>query len=92
MAAESVKKAPDTENAVLEMALESIQELGCGVLAAAEALEILKCDKSVDVFFWDVVMPCGMNVQLASGRRAHAPADENIADVRIRRERIDRSA
>ena len=67
-AAEIVLVVEDDEP-VLDMAVESLKELGYGVLVAhdaTEALDILRGDRPIDILFSDVVMPGGMNgVQLA---------------------------
>lgn len=59
----------EDEPAVLEMAVESLRELGYRTLTAArasEALERLQGPDRVDILFSDVVMPGGMNgVQLS---------------------------
>ncbi|MCJ2034261.1 ATP-binding protein [Methylobacterium sp. J-068] len=59
----------EDEAAVLEMAVESLSELGYHTLTAthaAEALERLKGPERIDILFSDVVMPGGMNgIELA---------------------------
>jgi signal transduction histidine kinase len=64
----------EDEAAVLEMAVESLSELGYRTLTAthaAEALERLKGPERIDILFSDVVMPGGMNgVELATHARA----------------------
>ncbi|KQP33691.1 histidine kinase [Methylobacterium sp. Leaf104] len=64
----------EDEAAVLEMAVESLSELGYRTLTAthaAEALERLKGPERIDIMFSDVVMPGGMNgVELATHARA----------------------
>ncbi|KQP89601.1 MASE4 domain-containing protein [Methylobacterium sp. Leaf113] len=63
----------EDEAAVLEMAVESLSELGYRTLTAthaAEALERLKGPERIDILFSDVVMPGGMNgVELATHAR-----------------------
>ena len=64
----------EDEAAVLEMAVESLSELGYRTLTAthaAEALQRLKGPERIDILFSDVVMPGGMNgVELATHARA----------------------
>ena len=66
---------------VLTMAVESLTELGYGVLTAAsgpEALQQIRSDARIDVLFSDVVMPGGMNgVEVAFEARRIRPA-QNI--------------
>ena len=61
--------AVEDEPAVLSAVVETLADLGYGVLTArdaAEALERLRGTERVDILFSDVVMPGGMNgVQLA---------------------------
>jgi PAS domain S-box-containing protein len=60
-----VEDEPD----VLEMATAMVRNLGYGAVVApnaAAALDILRCDRTVDVMFSDVLMPPGINgVELA---------------------------
>jgi len=60
----------EDEPIVLEMAVESLRQLGYEVLTAesgTQALEILKTDKPIDILFSDVVMPGELNgAQLAA--------------------------
>ncbi|MEH3061544.1 MAG: MASE4 domain-containing protein [Methylobacterium radiotolerans] len=71
----------EDEPAVLEMAIESLRELGYRTLTAthaAEALECLRGPGRVDIMFTDVVMPGGMDgVQLAVEARHLRP------DIRV---------
>jgi CheY-like chemotaxis protein len=49
---------------VREMAIESLIELGYGILTAAsgpEALEVIRGGARIDILFSDIVMPGGMN-------------------------------
>ena len=59
----------EDEPAVLAAAVESLTDLGHGVIAArdaTDALERLRSEKRIDALFSDIVMPGGMNgVQLA---------------------------
>jgi PAS domain S-box-containing protein len=59
----------DDDPDILDMATESVRDLGYEALAApdaAAALKILQRDQSVDLLFTDIVMPPGMNgVELA---------------------------
>ncbi|MBL6082691.1 response regulator [Belnapia sp. T18] len=67
----------EDEPAVLDMAVESVRELGYGTLAArdaAEALEHLQSGERIDVLFSDVVMPGGVDgIQLAERARRLRP-------------------
>ncbi|MBL6082849.1 response regulator, partial [Belnapia sp. T18] len=67
----------EDEPAVLDMAVESLRELGYGTLAArdaAEALEHLQSGERIDVLFSDVVMPGGVDgIQLAERARRLRP-------------------
>ncbi|MCJ2018347.1 MASE4 domain-containing protein [Methylobacterium sp. E-065] len=67
----------EDEPAVLEMAVESLGELGYRTLTAtqgAEALERLGGTERIDILFSDVVMPGGMNgVQLSVQARRLRP-------------------
>jgi signal transduction histidine kinase len=67
----------EDEPAVLEMAVESLGELGYRTLTAtraSEALERLSGPERVDILFSDVVMPGGMNgVQLSVEARRLRP-------------------
>lgn len=67
----------EDEPAVLEMAVESLGELGYRTLTATQAslaLERLKSPERVDILFSDIVMPGGMNgVQLAVEARRIRP-------------------
>jgi signal transduction histidine kinase len=67
----------EDEPAVLEMAVESLTELGYRTLTAtqaAEALERLAGSERIDILFSDVVMPGGMNgVQLSVEARHLRP-------------------
>ncbi|WP_375464090.1 MASE4 domain-containing protein [uncultured Methylobacterium sp.] len=67
----------EDEPAVLDMAVESLGELGYRTLTAthaAEALDRLKGSERVDILFSDVVMPGGMNgVQLSVEARRIRP-------------------
>ncbi len=67
----------EDEPAVLDMAVESLSELGYRTLTAthaAEALARLKGPERVDILFSDVVMPGGMNgVQLSVEARRLRP-------------------
>jgi CheY-like chemotaxis protein len=69
--------AVEDEPAVLAAAVETLTDLGYGVVAAhdaTEALEQLRGTGRVDVLFSDVVMPGGMNgVQLAVEARRLRP-------------------
>ena len=69
--------AVEDEPAVLAAVVESLADLGYGVLPArdaAEALERLRGPERVDILFSDVVMPGGMNgVQLAVEARRLRP-------------------
>ncbi|MEA2835043.1 MAG: hypothetical protein QOG66_3245, partial [Methylobacteriaceae bacterium] len=59
----------EDDSAVLEMAVESLNDLGYQTLTAADAhsaLSILRSNSRIDMLFSDVVMPGGMNgVQLS---------------------------
>jgi CheY-like chemotaxis protein len=59
----------EDDSAVLEMAVESLNDLGYRTLTAADAhsaLSILRSNSRIDMLFSDVVMPGGMNgVQLS---------------------------
>ncbi len=61
--------AVEDEAAVLTAVIENLADLGYQVIPArdaAEALELLRGEKRVDILFSDIVMPGGMNgVQLA---------------------------
>jgi signal transduction histidine kinase/CheY-like chemotaxis protein len=67
----------EDEEAVREIASESLQALGYGVLIAPDAriaLDILRSPTRVDVLFSDIVMPGGMNgAQLANEARRIKP-------------------
>jgi signal transduction histidine kinase len=67
----------EDEPAVLEMAVESLTELGYQTLTAtqaSEALERLSGPERIDILFSDVVMPGGMNgVQLSVEARRLRP-------------------
>jgi CheY-like chemotaxis protein len=67
----------EDEDAVREMAAESLDGLGYGVITAPDArvaLEILRGPSRIDILFSDVVMPGGMNgAQLAVEARAIRP-------------------
>ena len=67
----------EDEPAVLEMAVESLAELGYRTLTAshaAQALDRLKGPERIDILFSDVVMPGGMNgVQLSVEARRLRP-------------------
>ena len=67
----------EDEPAVLDMAIESLAELGYRTLAAThaqEALDRLKGPERIDILFSDVVMPGGMNgMQLAVAARRLRP-------------------
>ena len=67
----------EDEDSVREMAAESLDGLGYGVLTAPDArvaLEILRGPSRVDIMFSDVVMPGGMNgAQLAHTARTIRP-------------------
>jgi two-component system NtrC family sensor kinase len=68
----------EDEPNVLEMAVESVQQLGYTAMAAPnpqQALQHLKLAARVDVLFTDVVMPGGMNgLQLSTEARRLWPA------------------
>ncbi|HLG89030.1 MAG TPA: ATP-binding protein, partial [Alphaproteobacteria bacterium] len=68
----------EDEDAVLDMAAESLQALGYRVLTARnarQALDILAAGEAIDILFSDVVMPGGMNgVQLAVEARRLKPS------------------
>jgi CheY-like chemotaxis protein len=76
-AAGEVVLVVEDEPAVLEMAVESLTELGYRTLTAtqaAEALERLGGPERIDILFSDVVMPGGMNgVQLSVEARRLRP-------------------
>jgi len=63
---------------VLNMAIETLDELGYGVLTAAngpEALQAIRSDARIDLLFSDIVMPEGMNgVELAQEAARIRPA------------------
>ncbi|WP_430911989.1 MASE4 domain-containing protein [Methylobacterium sp. sgz302541] len=67
----------EDEPGVLEMAVESLAELGYRTLTATHAvaaLDRLKGPERIDILFSDVVMPGGTNgVQLAVEARRHRP-------------------
>ena len=67
----------EDEDALREMAADSLQTLGYRVLTAADAraaLKILRGDARIDILFSDVVMPGGMNgAQLAGEASAIRP-------------------
>ncbi len=67
----------EDEAAVLEMAVESLEELGYRTLTASQgaaAIDLLKGSDRIDILFSDVVMPGGMNgVQLAVEARRLRP-------------------
>ena len=67
----------EDEPAVLEMAVESLSELGYRTLVASEAsqaLDRLRGGERIDILFSDVVMPGGMNgVQLSIEARRLRP-------------------
>jgi CheY-like chemotaxis protein len=67
----------EDEEAVRDIACESLQILGYGVLSAPDAriaLDILRTTTRIDVLFSDIVMPGGMNgAQLASEARKIKP-------------------
>jgi PAS domain S-box-containing protein len=68
----------EDDAAVMEMAVESLEELGYRTLTATNAhlaLERLRGPERIDIMFSDVVMPGGMNgVQLAVEARRLRPA------------------
>jgi signal transduction histidine kinase len=68
----------EDEEAVLDMAAESLRALGYRVLTAPDArqaLDILAAGETIDILFSDVVMPGGMNgVQLAVEARRLRPS------------------
>jgi PAS domain S-box-containing protein len=67
----------EDDDAVRQMAVECLRDLGCTVYEAAdagEALRILKDQPSLELMFSDIVMPRGMNgVALARAARAMRP-------------------
>ena len=71
----------EDEPNVLELAVETLEDLGYATLAAAdarEALQQLKQTDRVDVLFTDIVMPGGMNgLQLSAEARRLRP------DIRV---------
>ena len=75
-AGEAVLVVEDDEQVMLTT-VESLQQLGYGVLQAVDAeqaLGVLRGDGRVDILFSDVVMPGGMNgVQLAVEARRVRP-------------------
>ncbi|ACB81929.1 multi-sensor hybrid histidine kinase [Methylorubrum populi BJ001] len=76
-AADEVVLVVEDEPAVLEMAVESLGELGYRTLTAtqaSEALDRLQGPERIDILFSDVVMPGGMNgVQLSVEARRLRP-------------------
>src|ERR1700746_1414949 len=74
---ETILLVEDDED-VLVVAAESLRELGYQVVTAvnaAQALEVLRGDRAVDLLFSDVIMPGGMNgAQLAVEARRIRPA------------------
>jgi len=74
---ESVLVVEDDE-AVLTMAVESLEDLGYRVLVAhngREALEIVKGNAKIDILFSDIVMPGGINgAELAIEARRLRPS------------------
>ncbi len=69
--------AVEDEAAVLEMAVESLAELGYQTrtaIDAAGALDVLRGDERIDILFSDIIMPGGMNgVQLCAEARRLRP-------------------
>ena len=76
-AGDEVVLVVEDEDALREMAADSLQTLGYRVLTAGDAraaLEILRGDGRIDILFSDVVMPGGMNgAQLAGEASAIRP-------------------
>jgi CheY-like chemotaxis protein len=68
----------EDDEAVLSMAIESLEDLGYRVLVAhngPDALEIVKSLENIDILFSDIVMPGGINgAELAAEARRLRPA------------------
>jgi CheY-like chemotaxis protein len=68
----------EDDEAVLAMAIESLEDLGYRVLVAhngPDALEIVKSVENIDILFSDIVMPGGINgAELAAEARRLRPS------------------